>query len=68
MCQVDRSKAPEIKDFTLFKPQKPEAIVLNNGIPIKIFKNLHENFIEKCVKNFVVFCDLLMHYFSRQVS
>ena len=32
------------------------------------FKNHHEKNTEKSVKNFVVFCVLLMHYFSRQVS
>ncbi|MBO2525780.1 MAG: hypothetical protein CW341_08805 [Bacteroidetes bacterium] len=79
MCQVDRSKAPEIKDFTLFKPQKPKAIVLNNGIPIKIFKNpqldlLHfttkikAGSLYESKKNASVFCYLLLKESSKQHS
>ncbi|MBO4654332.1 MAG: insulinase family protein [Bacteroidales bacterium] len=76
MHAVDRSKPPKIHDFTLFKPGKPDTIVLANGIPYKQFHNsqldlLHFIFKIKAgsffehKKSTAVFCYLLLKESSK---
>lgn len=50
MQTVDRSKAPKIQDFTLFKPEKPKAYILANGIVFKQFINPQLNLIHFIIK------------------
>ena len=79
MYPVDRSHAPKIQDFTLFRPQKPEALVLGNGIPLKVFKNPQLDLLHFIIKikagslyeskkNAAVFCYLLLKESSKQYS
>ena len=79
MYPVDRSHAPKIQDFTLFRPQKPEALVLGNGIPLKVFKNPQLDLLHFIIKikagslyeskkNAAVFCYLLLKESSQQYS
>ena len=79
MYLVDRSHAPKIQDFTLFKPQKPEALVLANGIPLKLFKNPQLDLLHFIIKikagslyeskkNAAVFCYLLLKESSKHYS
>jgi predicted Zn-dependent peptidase len=71
MHAVDRSHAPIIQDFTLFKLQKPECHILSNGIPLKIFSNPQLDLLHFIIKikagslyeskkNAAVFCYLLL--------
>jgi predicted Zn-dependent peptidase len=79
MYPVDRSHAPKIQDFTLFRPQKPEALVLGNDIPLKVFKNPQLDLLHFIIKikagslyeskkNAAVFCYLLLKESSKQYS
>ena len=39
MQAIDRTQAPQIHDFTAFKPEKPLVSCLRNGILLKQFVN-----------------------------
>jgi len=79
MYAVDRSHAPQIHDFTLFKPQKPKGQVLANGIPVKLFHNPQLNLLHFIIKikagsmyeskkSAAVFCYLLLKESSPKYS
>lgn len=47
---VDRSQAPLIQDFTLFKPERPSVRVFSNGIPLVQFLNPNLNLLHFIIK------------------
>lgn len=76
---IDRSKAPEIHDFSSFRPEKPVVTVLANGIPVTQFLNpqlnlLHFNIRIKAgryyeqKKNAALFCYSLLKESSVKYS
>lgn len=76
MCPVDRTHAPEIHDFTQFKPEEPETCVLGNGITLKQFFNPQLDLLHFSIKikagtlfenkkNVAVFCYLLLKESSK---
>lgn len=79
MQTVDRSQAPPVQDFTLFKPEKPSTYVFSNGIPFVQFLNPNLNLLHFIVKikagslfehkkQAAVFSYLLLKESSRQYS
>ncbi|MBP5649916.1 MAG: insulinase family protein [Bacteroidales bacterium] len=79
MQAVDRTKAPQIHDFTGFKPEKPVVSLLGNGIALKQFVNPQLDLLHFIIKikagryyeskkNAALFCYLLLKESSSQYS
>lgn len=79
MQAVDRTQAPQIHDFTGFKPEKPVVSLLSNGIPLKQFVNSQLDLLHFIIKikagryyeskkNAALFCYLLLKESSSQYS
>ena len=79
MQAVDRTQAPQIHDFTGFKPEKPVVSLLSNGIPLKKFFNPQLDLLHFIIKikagryyeskkNAALFCYLLLKESSSQYS
>ncbi len=79
MQAVDRTQAPQIHDFTGFKPEKPLVSLLSNGIPLKQFVNPQLDLLHFIIKikagryyeskkNAALFCYLLLKESSSQYS
>lgn len=79
MQAVDRTRAPQIHDFTGFRPGKPRVSLLCNGISLKQFINPQLDLLHFIIKvkagryyeskkNAALFCFLLLKESSSQYS